>query len=570
MDEKDMNEFENINDTAGEQITEAVNTPEPVPVEEAVVEEPVAETAAVELEVVSVPEQGPAEEVPDLGAGPDPLVGAEEPLSYQDTPEQIPPTQDLVSFDTPVTGTGYQAPYYPQEKKKGGYGKWLIIMGAALILTIAYSVIQTVYIYKLNTGLTGVKSYVAGLDDKSGQQTGSSDTAPSDVSADTSYEPWFSLEEANADYKDTAKLSTTEIAKKVSPSTVSILIYEPVNGKDTATSAGSGFIITKDGYIVTNAHVVEDVPGSSKSIKVKAPGVEDPYEAQIIGMDDQTDVAVIKITSDKDLPFVELGNSDLLCAGELVVVIGNALGTLDGTVTVGVISATEREIHNNGYTIPVIQTDAAINSGNSGGPMINSYGQVVGITNAKMVSGTAEGLGFGIPVNKVRSVIESIINYGKVINRPYLGMTLSLVEEGSYYGAEPGVYVTDMIQNGPAVRSGIKVGDQVLSFDGVEISKPSDIIGIRDSHNVGDVVDVVIVRDGVKQTVPLTIGDSGDYEGAGSVSELPDQDQGQNPGGHDGTEPGIPDGSDGTGPTRPAQDPGSDGGDPRGLDIFDD
>ncbi|MBP5655815.1 MAG: trypsin-like peptidase domain-containing protein [Clostridiales bacterium] len=473
--------------------------------------------------------------------------------------EQEPVHLDTEDLESDIRYQTVSVPYPPKQQKKGGAGKWIIILGAALLLTIAYSVIQTVYIYKLNTGSEGIKSYIAGLTDKKGQETAAPSDKPEDMSDKKNYEPWFSLEEATADYKDMSRLSTVEIAKKLTPSTVSIEIMEPVNGKDTATSAGSGFIITKDGYIVTNAHVVEDVTSPEMSIKVKIPAFKDMFDAKIIGMDEQTDVAVIKIESGEDLPVAELGNSDLLEPGELVVVIGNALGTLDGTVTAGVISALDRQIRNGGYTIPVIQTDAAINSGNSGGPMINSYGQVIGITNAKMVSGTAEGLGFGIPINKVKTVIESIINYGKVINRPFLGMTLSRIEEGAYYGVEPGVYVVDMIQDGPAVKSGLEVGDQVLSFDGVEISSPSDIIGIRDSHNVGDNIDVVIIRDGKKQTIVFTIGDSGDYEGSSSLSDLPGNDG--NPFNNGGSEPTRPtDRPDGSAP--------SDGDSPRGLDIF--
>ena len=490
----------------------------------------------------------------------------QERISRGDTfSEGRTPQQSFIDISELESDPQYQTVNvdHAPRQKKSGMGKWLIIMGVALLLTISYSVIQTVYIYKLNTGSEGIMSYIPGLPGSKKTEQTTPSGEPDRNKPDSSYEPWFSLEAATTDYSDAKRLSTTDIARTVAPSTVSILIYENVNGKDTATSAGTGFIITKDGYIVTNAHVVEEVSKSDKTIKVKVPEDKDPYEAKIIGMDNQTDVAVIKIEAGKDLPVVSLGNSDLLEPGELIVVIGNALGTLDGTVTAGVVSALEREIHNNGYTIPVIQTDAAINSGNSGGPMINSYGQVVGITNAKMVSGTAEGLGFGIPINRVRTVIESIINYGKVINRPFLGMTLSLVEEGAYYGVEPGIYVTDMIQDGPAVKSGMEIGDKVLTFDGVEISVPSDIIGIRDSHNVGDVVDVVIVRDRNQQTIRFTIGDSGDYEDNGSVSELPGQDK--DPFGRDDKEPY---------PSEPTADPDdqdpSDDGSPKGLDIFGD
>lgn len=484
------------------------------------------------------------------------VKGSDEEVSRTGYVEDLSsPIENVYVKDVTTEDRLISTRYQPVETKKSGSGKWIIILAAALVLTVAYSAIQTVYIYMLNTGSAGIKTYMNGSKDNDSQESKPTEK-PDDVSSDKTYEPWFSLEEATVDYSDAKRLSTTDIVKKVAPSTVSIDIYKPVQGKDTATSAGSGFVITKDGYIVTNAHVVDDAAAGEATIKVKVPGVSKAYDAKVIGSDPQTDIAVIKIESEKDLSFVTLGNSDLLEPGELLVVIGNALGTLDGTVTVGVVSALDREINKDGYTIPVIQTDAAVNNGNSGGPMINSYGEVIGITNAKMVTGTSEGLGFAIPINKVKTVIESIINYGKVINRPYLGVTLALLEEGSYYGVEPGVYVTDMIEDGPGVRSGLKIGDRILTFDGVEISTPSDMIVVRDSHSVGDKVDVVIVRDGKQETIVFTIGDSGDYTDAKSIS------QGQ---GNDGqTAPTFPLPEQ----TEPDDGDEPEGREPGGLDIF--
>ena len=319
-----------------------------------------------------------------------------------------------------------------------------------------------------------------------------------------------------------------------------------------AAAAGSGFILSDNGYIVTNYHVVAD----ANEIKVTTYDNKE-YSAELIGYDEDKDLAVLKIEADGLTPVV-LGDSDLMNVGDNVIAIGNPLGELTFSLTQGAISALNRSITIENTAMNLIQTDCAINSGNSGGPMINSYGQVVGITNAKMVTGTSEGLGFVIPINKVKTVIESIINYCKVINRPFLGLTLSLVEEGAYYGVEPGVYVTDLIDGGPAVQSGVKIGDKVLTFGGVEISVPSDIIGIRDSHKVGDKVDLVIERDGKQETIVFTIGDSGDYTDAGSVSN--DQDQGEFP-----DQGGFPDQGE---PTRPDSGNPDDSGDPRGLDIF--
>jgi serine protease Do len=206
-----------------------------------------------------------------------------------------------------------------------------------------------------------------------------------------------------------------------------------------------------------------------------------------------------------------LGNSDNLQAGELAVAIGNAMGTLDDTVTVGVISAPSREIVRNGYHVDIIQTDAAINPGNSGGPLINSFGEVIGITNAKIVTSVSENLGFAIPVNSVKKIIESLINYGVVVDRPYLGVSVKFVADDSYFGATGGIFVGDLVKDGPAEKAGFMLGDRIIYMDGVEIKETGDIIRVRDSHKVGDTIDVVIERDGKEMTLSMTIGDSSDF-----------------------------------------------------------
>lgn len=389
-----------------------------------------------------------------------------------------------------------------EDKKRHGKNGALPFAVAGLVLFFLFSVMQSIYIFALTAGRTGNMNYVAGKE-----------TKPSSEVTEVSYpedlpEPFFSLEEAaSVTDPDKQTLSVADIAASVGPATVSVYIYAPSEGTgaETPVSSGSGFLITEDGYIVTNCHVVDSAKEDpDMSVKVNVPGYEDLIEAEITGTDVQTDIAVIKISGDT-YPCVTLGDSDLLRPGELAVAIGNPLGTLEGTVTAGVISAIGRQMNNNGYLMELIQTDASINSGNSGGPLINSFGEVIGVTNAKM--GSAEGLGFAIPINVAKPIIESLINYGRVVGRPYLGITVDQVSEGAYNGAVPGVYISDLPAGGPGEAAGLMEGDMIISMDGVAIESSDVIIGVRDSHEVGDEIEIVVLRDGEELTFILTIGD---------------------------------------------------------------
>ena len=187
------------------------------------------------------------------------------------------------------------------------------------------------------------------------------------------------------------------------------------------------------------------------------------------------------------------------------------MGKLDDTVTTGVISAPSRELNRSGYYVDIIQTDAAINPGNSGGPLINSYGEVVGIVNAKIVTDQSENLGFAIPINSAKPIIEDLINYGKVVGRAFLGISVKFVPADSYYGESGGVYVAEIIPNGPGEQAGFALGDKILTMDGVEIKESGDIIKVRDAHEVGEDIIVVVLRNDKEVTLTLTIGDSADY-----------------------------------------------------------
>lgn len=405
----------------------------------------------------------------------------------------------------------------PKKKEPRKKNTALIIVSIALAVCMCFMAFQSVYIFKIMSGQVGIVTYAGRSSDKDSKSSDDEDEDKdendgdeSDSEDDTepsnavSTDPWFSIEEASAvTSADKTTLSTVEIANTVTPSTVSVYIKGTVNGVETTVASGSGFIISSDGYVVTNAHVVED---ATSTIAIEVPGYDDEFEATIVGTDEQTDIAVLKI-QDADASFtpVTLGNSSELQTGELAVAIGNPLGTFESSVTVGVISATSREISNNGYMMELIQTDAAINSGNSGGPLVNSFGEVIGVTNAKMSS--AEGLGFAIPIDSVKDVIQSIINVGYVANRPYLGITVASVTNAGY-GYEPGVYVAELAEGGPGAEAGLQEGDRIVSMDGVEIAESSDIIEVRDAHEVGDEIEITYVRDGDEQTTTLTIGDS--------------------------------------------------------------
>ncbi|MBO4636375.1 MAG: trypsin-like peptidase domain-containing protein [Clostridiales bacterium] len=382
------------------------------------------------------------------------------------------------------------------------------ILVTALIVCVLFSGFQTFYIIALTTGRIGIDTYRNG---RNGQIeiTESPEETNSSRRINTSLaNPEFSLEQAASVYDpNKPTLTTMEIIEAVSPATISVYIYGNINGRDTAISSGSGFIITTDGYIVTNAHVVENAYNDdSLWVEIHIPADEENLIADIIGIDQQTDIAVLKIRQDGVYPCVTLGDSDQLQQGELVVAIGNPLGTLEGTVTAGIVSALDRQLNNNGYNMTLIQTDASINSGNSGGPLINSFGEVIGVTNAKM--GSSEGLGFAIPISEVRNVIETLAMYGYVAGRPYLGVTVSYVDEYAYYGAVPGVYVYEIEPGSPTEEAGIEVGDRIISMGGVEINETNDIIDVRDSHEVGDEIEVIVDRDGQRICLTLTIGEN--------------------------------------------------------------
>lgn len=291
---------------------------------------------------------------------------------------------------------------------------------------------------------------------------------------------------------DSAVSPVVPIAKKVSPSIVAISlktrtrdffgrIYE---GQGT----GSGIIIDKEGHIVTNNHVVE---GVNDMTVILSNGKE--LEATLVGRDPQTDLAVIKVDA-KDLPYAELGDSSKLEVGELAVAIGSPMGTeYAGSVTAGIISGLNREVNIGDRTMKLIQTDAAINPGNSGGALVNSEGKVVGINTIKLAETRVEGMGFAIPINEAKPIIQELIN-NKKVSRPYLGITGATItkEDAEANKIPQGVYVVDVVPFSGADRAGIKSGDIITKIGGQKITTIDELVAVIAKHKVGDVVQVEI------------------------------------------------------------------------------
>ena len=266
--------------------------------------------------------------------------------------------------------------------------------------------------------------------------------------------------------------------------------------------AGSGVVITKDGYIVTNNHVVT---GATKITVRLSDGTE--YTATLVGSDIVTDIAVLKINA-SNLQAAVLGDSTKIIVGETAIAIGNPLGALGGTVTDGIISALDREITIDGETMNLLQTNAAINPGNSGGGLFNSKGELVGIVNAKSSALGVEGLGFAIPINTVKPIVEQLITNGKVQGRIAMGVTIVNISDAAaatQYGVqELGVYLMKVADGSDAQKAGLQEGDLFVSIDGEKVTDASQIKTIVAKHKAGDKITVIVKRDGKEVTCSLT------------------------------------------------------------------
>ena len=278
--------------------------------------------------------------------------------------------------------------------------------------------------------------------------------------------------------------------------------------KTTAAASGSGFIITDDGYIVTNHHVIE----GANSVKVTLYD-NTQYDAEIVGSDESNDIAVLKIDASGLTP-VTLGDSEALSVGDNVVAIGNPLGELTFTLTSGIVSAKDRSITtSNSVMMNLIQTDCAINSGNSGGALFNMYGEVVGVTNAKYSSNSSteasiDNIGFAIPINNVKDIVTSIIENGYVV-KPYIGVSVETVSSDmKSYGIPEGAVVRVVNEDSPAEKAGLKENDIITKADDEDITSSNDLVSKIKKASKGDKITLTVYRQGEEKTIELTVDET--------------------------------------------------------------
>ena len=388
-------------------------------------------------------------------------------------------------------------------KQSNGFGKTVLvpfvsgIMGCALVIGTCF-------------GVPSIKEKLTG-------STTTSNTTVQTSSGTTSN--LISL----SNYSNTAVFA----ANKILPSIVGIEVSYTATSNSifgfgtpqtsTATATGSGIIISEDGYILTNNHVVDTSSSNSysyydisdaTSVKVKLNsatyGDDATYDAKIVGKDSQTDLAVLKIDK-SDLTAAEFGDSDQAVVGEFVMAVGSPLG-LDTTVTQGIISAVNREVESDGTKYTCIQTDAAINSGNSGGALVNSEGKVIGINTLKLSGSGVEGIGFAIPINSTLDVTSQLIDHNKVL-RPYIGISGISLDESTAkkYNLTVGVYVKTVQNFSPAEKAGLQSGDVIVKADDKDITTMDELNEVKNSHKIGDTMKLKINRNGEEKEVTLTL-----------------------------------------------------------------
>ena len=315
-----------------------------------------------------------------------------------------------------------------------------------------------------------------------------------------------------ADYSNTA----ISVAEKSLPSVVGITVTYQISsifgGRSSGEATGSGIIVSEDGYIVTNNHVISSESSSfyaiteATGIKVNLYNSTESYEATVVGTDAYTDLAVLKIEKTGLTP-ATLADSAEVKVGEFVMAVGNPLG-MDYSVTSGIVSAVNREIESEGTTFTAIQTDAAINSGNSGGALVNSNGEVIGINTMKFAGNGIEGIGFAIPISSATSVIEQLIEF-QAVKRPYIGIVGSSVDSAivERYGIPEGIYVDEVEENSPAKTAELQKGDIITKIEGKEVKSVNELNQIKYTYSIGDTVTLTIYRNGETLEIDLVLAE---------------------------------------------------------------
>ena len=418
-----------------------------------------------------------------------------DPQPEPETAYTAPQTDNGAGGATPPVHPVQPQDAQPPKKKKKFNGKRVARSAVALVLAAAMG---------FAGGFVGAK--FGGSGKVVIQQVAPSSTADSASGSDNSI---------TAASSSGSSLTTEQVADLVSPSVVVITTEQVVYSQwswygqnQVESGAGSGVIISSDGYILTCAHVVDGASTITVTIGNK------DYTATLVGEDTTSDIAVIKIDADGLTP-ATVGNSDSLKVGQSVMAVGNPLGELGGTVTGGMISALNRSGTIQGSrevnTMSLIQMDASVSPGNSGGGLFNMNGELVGIVNAKSSSSDAEGLGFAIPINDAIKVAQELLENGYVTGRPYLGITYLAVTDAqtaSQLGVNAyGVYVVEVVKGGPAEKAGLQAGDRIVSVDGTEIASKDDLGTLMQKHAAGDTLSITIARDGQMQTVNVTLGE---------------------------------------------------------------
>ena len=424
-------------------------------------------------------------------------IPVQEPAAYPEAPQRVKKASPFADSPYECQSTyHYAAPQKPRKEKSSTGKGWKAAVCAILaIVLVAGSCLGTAAVLnsqwedRMNKMAAGFQSKLDALEDAIADNANGMIISGATVSSSEGLTP--------------AQVYAMNVKSVV-------MVYSKVTSSafgqtTTATSTGSGFFLTEDGYVVTNHHVIEG--GTALSV---ATWDGSEYEATLVGSDSTNDVALLKVEG-LGFPAVKLGSSDALVVGDQVVAIGNPLGELTATQTVGYVSAKERDVNTSGFAINMIQTDAAINSGNSGGPLFNMNGEVVGITTAKY-SGTSgsgatiEGIGFAIPIDDVKDMLEDLTNYGYV-KSAYLGVSVTDMnpEAAAYYNMPTGAYVAEVVKGNCAHAAGIQVKDIIVAVGEHKVTGVNSLSKALRQFSAGDTTTITVFRGGQELVLTITL-----------------------------------------------------------------